>query len=960
METPGSFRQADAVFDAALDLAPEGRDAFVARACAGDPALHSQVRRLLCAHDQTEGFLAQSAMDIAAPMLDEASRMAGALPPDELPATIGPYRILRLLGRGGMGEVFLAERDEASGSPVALKILRSGEAVSGSALRRFLAERQILVGLDHPNVARLLDAGVTSGGAPYFVMPHCPGGSLADRLAQGALPVAEALRIATGLAMALGAAHGLGIVHRDIKPANVLFGPNDEVLLTDFGIAKLVNQDSTQSGHLIGTPAYLAPEQIRGESADHRADLWGLGVTLYQMLTGRRAFEGESHATVLHAVLDSELAPPAPGTVPAVLGELLRHLLQKDPDARPTSAGVVAGALAAISTDPSAPYSLAAVAALPPSRRKSIRVTALGALAFAVIGIAAWRLSTRGAPAVAGDRTGSTVAVAILSNRTSDTALEPLGIMAAEWISRGMTRVPPVTVLDLNALYTRGRTASGEPVDPMTLARLSNSAYVVGGAYYRAGTDSLRFAAEVIDASSGRIVRTVQPIVGSVADPIPAIDELGNRLASAIQSILDPRSAYIDAHTQSPPRYEAFREFVIGQEAFWNVEYTKALEHTLRAARQDTTFAMAAVFATIVAVNVSRCDLVDSITASFGEDLATLNEFERNTLGMSRVRCQRNWPEGVRLQQRRLELQPRSVIVQRTAASTLLEDKSPSAAAAMFRRMDLTRDLVWLLPRGRENFLAAMSSVLHMAGDFAGEHGLADEIAKAGGSPLRVAFLRGRAAAGRGDTAAARQVLDALPPDQPAEAGPLAVADDQLLETWIPSPGFVRLAVAAELAAHGHDSHARRVASEAVDLIRRDVPAGQQSPTDRYIVGSSLFLAGQYAEAQQVFEALASDHPAHIRIRGMLGAAAARTGDRKVREAARHWLGGLTNVVPPGLPPYQLAAIAAHAGETDVALDLVESLPYGAHPHSYVDFHVDPLLAPLRGNPRFERFLKPR
>jgi serine/threonine protein kinase len=356
-ESASLFRQADAIFDAALDVTPAEQSTFVERACAGDVALRALVQRLLRAHAWEDGVLASRAIDLAAPLLapsDEPrpSVAEPALP--SMPATIGPFRIVRELGRGGMGIVYLARRDDASdGEPVALKVLRDGAFAGGTALRRFLAERRIVARLEHPHVARLLETGITADGSPFFAMVHCVGGSLAERLVHGRLPVPEAVRIAGQLAAALGAAHDLGIVHRDVKPANVLFDAAGGVQLTDFGIAKLLDQESTQSGALVGTPAYLAPEQLRGLGVDHRADLWTLGVTLYQMLSARRPFDGSTYAAVLEAVLTVEPEPlGAADDVPAALAALVRHLLQKNPAARPQTAADVVRLLAAIPSHP--------------------------------------------------------------------------------------------------------------------------------------------------------------------------------------------------------------------------------------------------------------------------------------------------------------------------------------------------------------------------------------------------------------------------------------------------------------------------------------------------------------------------------------------------------------------------------------------------------------------------------
>lgn len=268
--------------------------------------------------------------------------------------TIGPYRLVREIGRGGMGTVWLAHDDRLARA-VALKFLPpvdDGPTVSAREQRaqmrsRFLVEARAAASLHHPHVASVYDVGMHSDGRLFLAMAYCAGGSLAQRLERGALPVDDALRIAAQVASALDAAHERGVVHRDVKPANVLFDGAGNARLADFGIASLPGYDATRTGAVLGTLAYLAPEQLRGERADHRADLWALGVTLFEMLTGARPFAGASPASLIHSVLHTEPVPPhgwPDGVTPGVQA-LLAQLLHKLPEGRPPSMSEVLAVL---------------------------------------------------------------------------------------------------------------------------------------------------------------------------------------------------------------------------------------------------------------------------------------------------------------------------------------------------------------------------------------------------------------------------------------------------------------------------------------------------------------------------------------------------------------------------------------------------------------------------------------
>jgi len=270
---------------------------------------------------------------------------------------LGRYRLGRLIGSGGMGEVYLA-RDASLRRDVAIKFVNATAGASDLVTRRLLQEAQAVAALDHPGICAVHDVGTDSTGRPYMVMQYVPGETLASRLARGPLPVADTLRISAQIADALAAAHRRGIIHRDLKPQNVMLTPSGQPKLLDFGIAKVVPAaetaatnttitNLTQAYGVVGTPAYMSPEQIQQQPMDGRSDLFALGCILFECLTGHRAFEGKQNLDVLGQVL--HVQPPAPSTMRRELDarhdELCRRLLAKDPAERFQSAEEVVGAL---------------------------------------------------------------------------------------------------------------------------------------------------------------------------------------------------------------------------------------------------------------------------------------------------------------------------------------------------------------------------------------------------------------------------------------------------------------------------------------------------------------------------------------------------------------------------------------------------------------------------------------
>ncbi|MFL6262062.1 MAG: tetratricopeptide repeat protein [Thermoanaerobaculia bacterium] len=283
------WREIDLVFAEALDLPPSGRKAFLDEACAGDPELRLAVERLLLADEASDTFLEQP-----------ASELLGLLPEVEAGERLGPYRLLRRLGAGGMGTVYLARReDEHYQQDVALKILRSG--LQGTeAVHRFLAERQILARLEHPNIARLYDGGSTPDGRPYLVMELVEGLPVDEYCDRRQLTVDQRLDLFRRICSAVQYAHQNLLVHRDLKPGNILVTEAGEPKLLDFGIAKRLEPgsatkpDLTQAGSRMMTPSYASPEQVRGEAITTASDVYSLGVVLYGLLAGRIPYRVES------------------------------------------------------------------------------------------------------------------------------------------------------------------------------------------------------------------------------------------------------------------------------------------------------------------------------------------------------------------------------------------------------------------------------------------------------------------------------------------------------------------------------------------------------------------------------------------------------------------------------------------------------------------------------------------
>ncbi len=312
--TPERWQHVKQVLQSALELDPERQVHFVASACVGDEPLRREVESLLAYQQEGANFIEVSAVDVAAKVLAEEEAHSA------IGRRIGPYKVVREIGHGGMGSVYLAARDDAHYQQrVALKVVKRGMDTD-FILRRFRHERQILADLNHPNIARLLDGGTTDDGLPYFVMEYVEGVPI-DQHAEGhELTTVERLKLFSVACAAVHYAHQHLVVHRDIKPGNILVTADGNLKLLDFGIAKLLHHDHgspatimTATAVRLMTPEYASPEQVRGLSVSTATDIYSLGVLLYEILTGHHPyrFEGRLPHEVAQVICEREPEKPS-------------------------------------------------------------------------------------------------------------------------------------------------------------------------------------------------------------------------------------------------------------------------------------------------------------------------------------------------------------------------------------------------------------------------------------------------------------------------------------------------------------------------------------------------------------------------------------------------------------------------------------------------------------------------
>lgn len=311
--TPERWHQIKEIFYAAQEREGAERESFLTETCAGDEELKSEIESLLHSFEKADSFIEAPAFEVVSFTIDDDEKLTGQ--------RIGPYKVLKEIGRGGMGTVYLAERDDAEfRQRVALKLIRAGLDTE-DILQRFRNERQILASLNHPNIARLLDGGSTANGLPYFVLEYIEGQPLGQYCDANKLPTLERLKLFRKICDAVSYAHRNLVVHRDLKPSNILVTKEGDPKLLDFGVAKvlepeLIDQPSTQTATAlrIMTPEYASPEQVQGLRVTTATDIYSLGVVLYELLTGHRPYRLSSRRPDLLARAICDEHPEKPST----------------------------------------------------------------------------------------------------------------------------------------------------------------------------------------------------------------------------------------------------------------------------------------------------------------------------------------------------------------------------------------------------------------------------------------------------------------------------------------------------------------------------------------------------------------------------------------------------------------------------------------------------------------------
>ena len=692
LPTPERWAEIERLLDGALDLAPEERTEWLGRMSAEDPGLRAEVERLLGACDAAGAFLDKPA-PVAAAALLAAVDVSEALEPGD---RVGSYEIVRELGRGGMATVYLAQ-DVKHDLAVALKVLHA-EIAAGLGPERFLREISLTARLQHPHILSVFDSGALEG-RPWYTMPYVRGESLRDRLRREVqLPVETAVEITRQVALALDYAHREGTVHRDIKPENVLLS-DGQALVADFGIARAIGtaggESLTGTGVAIGTPSYMAPEQISGGQVDGRTDVYAMGCVLYEMLAGEPPFTGPTP----QAIIAKRFAHPPPSlqvvrpTVPAPVDEAITRAMALVPADRFSSVAQFAQALTLLAPSATRP---------PPTRPRGWsglprRLVLPAAIATAVLGLTAAGLlalrASRPQPATLLStgvlKAREPVLIADFASRSQDSLVGPAVTEAFRIDFAGSPVVTVITPARVSGALVRMRRPATARLDAAlareVALREGIKAIVTGQVSRLSG--SFLLSAQLVSAATGEVLAAHRETAADSTQVIAAIDRLSGRLRERIgESLRSLRSE--PPLTQVTTRsLEALSKYTKGQLAGdAGGDYVNAVALLKEAVALDSGFATAyRTLGGFQAFLGNRTEAVAAMTKAIRHD-DRLTEIERQqTRGHYHVAVTGRLDQASAAYRAALELNPDDSVASHNLGMLYYLMHQPERAESIFR-----------------------------------------------------------------------------------------------------------------------------------------------------------------------------------------------------------------------------------------------------------------------------------
>jgi serine/threonine protein kinase/tetratricopeptide (TPR) repeat protein len=857
----------------------------------------------------------------------------------------GRYQIIEELGHGGMGRVYRA-LDKKLNEEVALKLVRAEIAHDRSTLERFQTELKLARKISHPHVGRMYEL-MEEKGAHFITMEYLPGQDLRALIRQtGQLTVGKAIAIGKDICEGLGEAHKLGIIHRDLKPSNIIIDREGSARIMDFGIARsLAVKSRTAAGVMIGTPEYMSPEQVEGKEVDARSDIYSLGIILYEMLTARVPFEGDTPFTV--GVKQKSEIPKNPkalnANIPDDLGGVILKCLEKDPSKRYQSAADVRAELERVEKGLPTTERVAPERVTPtrkPFTSKEITVKfqpkklILPALAVVVIIAAAFIFW----PKKASNLDPKLVAVAVFENKTGDPKLDNIGNMAAERIMQGLEQVGEFSVAPMPSTEALSAAAKGK--DKLrTLADTTKAGKVVHGDYYLQG-DKLQFHAWVQDMASKKNIVPLEPASGPAADPEAALEPLRLRLMGGLAGVFDPYLKDSIALLKEPPNFEAFREFTEALKIMERGEFAQSIPHLLKAEELDPKLKAALIYVSHAYWNQGQAAKADEFAQIVEKSRAELSTYERLFLDYTEALLRGDREANLRTTRQIVALTPKRLISIYINASAANRNNCPREAVAVLSRYDPYDPAMKDWSR---NYWGVLTTAHHMLGNHKQELKEARRGRKQLPESLSMLANEVDALAALGRTKDLYKLFE--------ESGTLPPESGY-------SPGDIMLRAGRELRAHGFKDDSVRVLNQALQWFEARPETERASVGNRYNLARTFYSLGKWDEAKALFEELHNQLTDNINYLGALGVTAARRGEREEALKISKQLEEDKRPYLFGNPTYWRARIAALLGDKEGAVNLLrQAIKQG---YAYSSIHPTEDFESLADYPPYVQLMKPK
>jgi tetratricopeptide (TPR) repeat protein len=718
--------------------------------------------------------------------------------------------------------------------------------------------------------------------------------------------------------------------------------------IMDFGIARsLKARGMTGAGVMIGTPEYMSPEQVEGKEVDQRSDIYSLGIILYEMVTGRIPFEGDTPFTI--GVKQKSEKPQSPkeinSQIPDDLNNVILKCLEKDKEKRYQSAGDMHSELENIQKG--IPATERIVPKKKPATSKEITVTfdpkkqiipALVILAALVIAFFAFR----------GPRTDvdpSRVVVAIFENQTGDESLDPLGRMASDWISQRISQiddievVPTMSVLQAYILSSKAEIPQDAKI-PDALTKETGAGTMVTGTYYLTN-DELHFQAHITDVQQKKLIHSLDPVKGTVDSKMDVIQSLSGKVMDSLALYFNKADASKIPYVK-PPAYEAYKEFMSGAE-FFGVDYKRSIQHLRRAVELDPSFSLPKLYIAVAYGNMGRYAEADRIIRALDKSRGQLSPFDSHVLDWYIASLSGNNEDAYLSIVKADKLAPKSPTINYMHGFCALEINRPLETVKTFAKMDsVDPDILYGRASGVWR-IGVLTNALHMLGNYKQELKEARKGQKYYPNSLRLYGIEARTLAALGKLDSIDEVIEKSLGIVPSEG----------------TPGLVMLEAAWELRVHGHMEASKKIANQAVEWFKNRIQMRGANENRHQRLAGALYAAEKWDEAESMFKELKKDDPENILYQGMIGLLAARRGEREKALAISEKLEAIDRPYLFGQHTYMRARIASLLGENEQAVLLLrdafaQGLKYGTSLLQEIDFE------PLRSYRPFQELLKPK